>query len=60
MDAAPNPTEMLQNADAALIIGDPALRIAIEMDALSSRASGKSSEGAVAAMAIRRFAGAGF
>ncbi len=45
VDAAPNPSEMLQNADAALIIGDPALRIAIEMDALSSRASGKSTEG---------------
>lgn len=35
VDAAPNPTEMLQQADAALIIGDPALRIAIKMDALS-------------------------
>jgi chorismate dehydratase len=46
VDAAPNPTEMLQNADAALIIGDPALRIAIQMDELSNKAaSKKSSEG---------------
>lgn len=37
VDAAPNPTEMLQEADAALIIGDPALRIAIKMDTLSGK-----------------------
>ena len=37
VDAAPDPSEMLQNADAALIIGDPALRIAIKMDQLSNK-----------------------
>ena len=37
VDAAPNPSEMLQTADAALIIGDPALRIAIRMDQLSNK-----------------------
>jgi chorismate dehydratase len=37
VDAAPNPSEMLQEADAALIIGDPALRIAIKMDTLSGK-----------------------
>ncbi len=31
VDAAPNPSEMLEEADAALIIGDPALRIAIRL-----------------------------
>jgi chorismate dehydratase len=37
VDAAPNPSEMLQDADAALMIGDPALRIAIKMDTLSGK-----------------------
>ena len=37
VDAAPNPSEMLQNADAALIIGDPALKIAIKLDAVSGK-----------------------
>jgi chorismate dehydratase len=37
VDAAPNPSEMLRDADAALIIGDPALRISIKMDALSGK-----------------------
>jgi chorismate dehydratase len=37
VDAAPNPSEMLQTADAALIIGDPALRIAIKMDQLTNK-----------------------
>ncbi len=37
VDAAPNPSEMLRDSDAALIIGDPALRIAIKMDALSRK-----------------------
>lgn len=37
VDAAPNPSEMLQNADAALIIGDPALRIAIKLDQMSNK-----------------------
>jgi len=37
VEAAPNPSEMLQEADAALIIGDPALRIAVKMDTLSGK-----------------------
>jgi len=37
VDAAPNPSQMLENADAALIIGDPALRIAVKMDILSGK-----------------------
>jgi chorismate dehydratase len=37
VDADPNPSEMLRDADAALIIGDPALRIAIKMDTLSGK-----------------------
>ena len=37
VDAAPNPSEMLQEADAALIIGDPALRIAVKLDTLSGK-----------------------
>lgn len=38
VDAAPDPSAMLQNADAALVIGDPALRISLKMDALANRA----------------------
>lgn len=38
VDAAPNPSEMLRQADAALVIGDPALRVALKMDALSGKA----------------------
>jgi chorismate dehydratase len=38
VDAAPDASEMLQHADAALVIGDPALRISLMMDALSSKA----------------------
>jgi chorismate dehydratase len=37
VDAPPNPSEMLKNADAALVIGDPALRIAVKMDSLSGK-----------------------
>jgi chorismate dehydratase len=37
-NAAPDASEMLETADAALIIGDPALRISLKMDALSNRA----------------------
>ena len=39
VDAAPDPSAMLADADAALLIGDPALRIRIQMDALQSRQS---------------------
>ena len=38
VDAAPNPSEMLQESDAALIIGDPALHIAVKMETLSGKA----------------------
>ena len=38
VDARPNAAEMLENADAALIIGDPALRIAVKMDQLAGKA----------------------
>jgi len=37
VDARPNAAEMLENADAALIIGDPALRIAVKMDQLAGK-----------------------
>ncbi len=37
VDAAPDPTEMLARADAALVIGDPALRISLKMEALSGK-----------------------
>jgi len=37
VEAAPNPSEMLRDADAALIIGDPALRISVKMDTLSGK-----------------------
>jgi chorismate dehydratase len=39
VDAAPDPAAMLADADAALLIGDPALRIRIQMDALHARQS---------------------
>jgi chorismate dehydratase len=35
VQAAPDPSEMLKDADAALVIGDPALRISLKMEALS-------------------------
>jgi len=38
VEAAPDPSEMLKQADAALVIGDPALRVALKMDALAGRA----------------------
>ena len=38
LEAPPDPTEMLKRADAALVIGDPALRISLKMDALSGKA----------------------
>jgi chorismate dehydratase len=36
-EADPDPGAMLANVDAALVIGDPALRIALKMDALAAR-----------------------
>jgi chorismate dehydratase len=38
VDAAPDASEMLKQADAALVIGDPALGISLMMDALSGKA----------------------
>jgi len=38
IEVPPDPTEMLKRADAALVIGDPALRMALKMDALSGKA----------------------
>jgi chorismate dehydratase len=38
VDAAPDASEMLRQADAALVIGDPALRISLKMEALAGKA----------------------
>lgn len=38
VDAAPDASTMLQTADAALVIGDPALRISLKMESLANRA----------------------
>lgn len=35
VDAAPDPSEMLRKADAALVIGDPALAISLKMETLA-------------------------
>ena len=40
IDAPPNPAEMLAKADAALLIGDPALRVALKWAELSGKAPG--------------------
>ncbi len=40
VDAAPEPSEMLRTADAALVIGDPALEISLKMDMLAGKAPG--------------------
>ena len=37
VDAAPEPAAMLAAADAALVIGDPALRVLVQLEALASR-----------------------
>jgi chorismate dehydratase len=39
IEAPPDPSEMLKQADAALVIGDPALRVALKMDALAGKSS---------------------
>jgi len=41
VDAAPDASEMLQQADAALVIGDPALRISLKMEAMLRRTSSR-------------------
>lgn len=38
IDAAPDPAAMLAEADAALVIGDPALRIRLKVNALAAKA----------------------
>jgi chorismate dehydratase len=38
VDARPDPSKMLEHHDAALVIGDPALRIAVKMDQLAGKA----------------------
>src|SRR5271156_1124164 len=40
VDAAPDAAEMLKEADAALVIGDPALRISLKMEALAGKPPG--------------------
>lgn len=42
VDAAPDAEAMLANADAALVIGDPALRIAVKMEMLAGKKPGGS------------------
>ena len=37
VEAAPDPGEMLREADAALLIGDPALRLSLKMEALAGK-----------------------
>jgi chorismate dehydratase len=37
VESAPDPSEMLKDADAALVIGDPALRISLKMEALAGK-----------------------
>jgi chorismate dehydratase len=37
VEASPDPSEMLKQADAALVIGDPALRVALKMDSLAGK-----------------------
>ena len=40
IDSAPNVDEMLARADAAVVIGDPALRLRLKVDALQAKAPG--------------------
>ena len=37
IDSPPDPERMLEQADAALVIGDPALRVSLKMEALSGK-----------------------
>ena len=37
VEAAPDPSEMLRESDAALVIGDPALRISLKMEAVAGK-----------------------
>ena len=40
VDAPPDPAAMLAEADAALVIGDPALRVRLKVDALAAKVAG--------------------
>jgi len=40
VDAAPDAAKMLEHSDAALVIGDPALRISLKMEALAGKTPG--------------------
>jgi chorismate dehydratase len=40
VDGSPDVAEMLQTADAAMVIGDPALRISLKMETLAGKAPG--------------------
>jgi len=42
IEADPEPAQMLEQADAALVIGDPALRISLKMEALAAKSVGRS------------------
>ena len=46
VDAAPDPAAMLADADAALLIGDPALRVKLDVENLAARQPGSNSCGA--------------
>jgi chorismate dehydratase len=41
VESAPDPAAMLADADAALLIGDPALRVRLKVDALASKTPGE-------------------
>lgn len=43
-DADPDPSVMLQRADAALVIGDPALRVAVKINALHAKTAPSAGE----------------
>jgi predicted solute-binding protein len=45
IEADPEPAQMLEQADAALIIGDPALRISLKMEALAAKSLSASLSG---------------
>ena len=50
----PDPDAMLARADAALIIGDPALRLRLKVDALQAKVPGADGPAAAAARTSSR------
>ncbi len=48
IDAPPDPAAMLAEADAALVIGDPALRVRLKVDALAAKAPAAKKDAAAA------------